>query len=176
VALYETEGIGEVFQLRPPTVAGGAWTAATLHVFQGNQDGLKPNPQLIVDDAGAVYGTTYSGDENDGGIVFQLVPPASAAGAWTENILGQFSSSNEQGDSPNGIAFYSGLLYGTTASGQFFQFTPPASAGGAWQETTLAGFGEEDDGPQGLQLNNGAFYGTADDSGITVGGVYQIVP
>jgi hypothetical protein len=177
-------GVGTVFQLTPPA-AGGAWTETVLHTFAGGSDGLAPYGTLIFDANGALYGTTASGGgssrscENGCGVVFQLTPPAAPGGAWTENLIFDFSTDlGSAGYNPTGVAFSNGALYGTTCSGVLFELTPQA-AGGAWPESTLASFSDEQGRcPQGLTLNSGLLYGTAGSGGIGsgFGTVYQVAP
>ena len=61
-------------------------------------------------DVNAVYGC---------GTVFQLTPPATLGGAWTENVLHSFSNENGDGAYPvAGLALAAtGVLYGTTSAG-----------------------------------------------------------
>jgi hypothetical protein len=185
IAVIGTKGAGEVFELTQPAVPGGAWTFTILHAFQSVTDGLQLNPQLLFDASGALYGSAQSGggsdcnrDADGCGIVFQLVPPAVTGGAWTENILYNFSANNgRQGGGVGTVALYNGLLYGTACTNQLFDLTPPASGGVPWTESTLATFTSADGTcPEGLELNNGAFYGVATNSGILHGTIYQVAP
>jgi uncharacterized repeat protein (TIGR03803 family) len=74
-------GCGAVYQLSPPANIQDPWTETTLHGFLNAGDGGFPGP-VIVGNAGALYGTTYSGGDMtcslDGtkgcGTVFKLVP------------------------------------------------------------------------------------------------------
>jgi len=45
-----------------------------------------PEAGLIFDRAGNLYGTTAYGGTSNLGIVFELTPPASGSGPWTETI------------------------------------------------------------------------------------------
>ncbi len=107
---------GTVFQLTPPSVAGGAWTYTVLHTFAGGKDGATPASTLALDYSGNLYGTTYNGGSTacylGCGTVFKLAPP-SGSGAWTETVLNNWPSS---GQNPNAsiVVFNNGLLYGTT--------------------------------------------------------------
>jgi len=52
-----------------------------LYRFQGRNDRAEPKAELIVDGAGNLYGTTYSGGSlGYKGTVFQLVPPSGEGG------------------------------------------------------------------------------------------------
>jgi len=67
-------GCGTIFQLTPPTVAGGTWTETVLHNFSGkNGEGSVPNG-LILGPGGVLYGTTQGGGTHGGGTVFSITP------------------------------------------------------------------------------------------------------
>jgi uncharacterized repeat protein (TIGR03803 family) len=69
----ESGGCGTVFKLTPG--AGGKWTEKVLHSFNDNGvDGWEPDGGLIVDVAGNLYGTTYSGGAYGYGAVFEITP------------------------------------------------------------------------------------------------------
>jgi uncharacterized repeat protein (TIGR03803 family) len=67
-------GYGTLFELTPPTVAGGAWTETTVHTFTNGADGGYPVAPLTAGPKGALYGsTTYTGQGPAGqGTVFKL--------------------------------------------------------------------------------------------------------
>jgi uncharacterized repeat protein (TIGR03803 family) len=67
---------GTVFALSPPAAGGGtSWTETVLYSFSGGTDGAAPMASLIMDAAGALYGTTNNGGDTFGnGTVFKLVP------------------------------------------------------------------------------------------------------
>ena len=141
--------------------------------------GSFPHSTLIRDASGNLYGTTSNGGLNSQGTVFELSPPATTGGAWTETILWNFDNSggNVDGDDPwtwgSGLVMDSqGNLYGTTQAGGTysegiaFELSPPATSGGTWTETILWSFGNPaiTDGLQptsGLTMDvNGNLYGT----------------
>jgi uncharacterized repeat protein (TIGR03803 family) len=65
---------GVVFRLKPPTVAGAAWTLVPLHEFQGPAaDGSNPYAELILVNH-VFYGTTANGGGNLQGSVFSVGP------------------------------------------------------------------------------------------------------
>jgi uncharacterized repeat protein (TIGR03803 family) len=69
----ENLGCGTVFKLTPG--AGGKWTEKVLHSFNDNgMDGWEPDGGLIIDVAGNLYGTTYSGGAYGYGAVFEITP------------------------------------------------------------------------------------------------------
>jgi uncharacterized repeat protein (TIGR03803 family) len=156
-------GHGTVYRLQPPATAGGAWTYRVLYAFAGQSDSIAPEAALTLHE-GTLYGTAAEGGTNDNGTVFQLVPPAVAGDAWTENILYHFAGGND-GSFPaaNVIFDRAGNLYSTTVDGgglgscddgncgTVFELTPPTSEEGNWTETILHAFGAADDA---LNVNN----------------------
>jgi uncharacterized repeat protein (TIGR03803 family) len=162
---------GTVYQLKP-LVANRKWQEKTLHSFSG-KDGKTPNPSLILDAAGNLYGTTQLGGGEKLGVVFQLAP--SANGTWSETIL----HSNRTGaDGPGeygqgGLTFdAAGSLYGTTVGGgitkgEVFRLRPGAN--GKWKEEVLySSFGGTNGAvpPGGLIFDTaGNLYGTTNEGG-----------
>jgi hypothetical protein len=125
-------GCGVVFKLSSPTNGTGSWTETVLHSFTGGKDGDAPTG-LIFDPKGNLYGTTGLGGDTSGpcssisyqglgfngcGIVFELSPPASGSGSWTETALYSFTGGKD-GSSLNAglIVDATGNLYGTTEYG-----------------------------------------------------------
>ncbi len=117
-------GCGTVFNLHPPqhissrVLAG--WSETVLYRFQGGSDGAMPEAaDLVFDQAGNLYGTTYVGGGSqcfeDCGTVYELT---NSGGNWTESILHVFGQSGD-GDEPwaGVILNQTGNLYGTTATG-----------------------------------------------------------
>ena len=197
-------GCGTVFELAP--AEGSAWTKTVLYSFNG-ADGASPSPslastpgsKLAFGSNGALYGTTEAGGSNDssgtgpGGTVFELAPPASAGGVWTESVLYSFPNSVNAPHRPLGGVFIgpSGAIYGTTFSNHFFDIqlggtvfslTPPGTPGGSWTERTLFDFWS--DGALGMNPQaslvsvGGSLYGTTYDSSLLggCGSVYELSP
>jgi len=125
----ETLGFGQattgaVFKLTP----GG--TETVLHWFGGHKDAKFPNPGLVMDAGGNIYGTTRGGGGYKGGTVFQLNP------AGVETILYSFGQKKtlQYGMVPEGglLMDASGKLYGTNSAqgpygagyGTVFELTP----------------------------------------------------
>lgn len=109
---------GTAFELKPTT--GGAWTEKVLHQFGGPMpEGYGPLGNLIFDDSGNLYGTTYLGGTDGYGTVFKLAPMSDAS--WTEKVLVTFSG--EDGKEP-----FAGLIF--DASGDLFGTTNGGGAGG----------------------------------------------
>jgi uncharacterized repeat protein (TIGR03803 family) len=102
-----------------------------------------------------MYGTALGGTSG-GGMVFELIPPAVAGGAWTVTVLYNFTGQGGDGAGPAGVAIGAqGVLYGVTGlggtssscsggCGTVFSLSPPASSGGAWTESVLHSFGRND--------------------------------
>ncbi len=86
---------------------------------------------MVVGKNGALYGTAKWGGTVTSacpgsasvlagcGIVFELTPPATPGGAWTETVLHAFTGLDGDGATPAaGLALSStGVLYGTTSAG-----------------------------------------------------------
>jgi hypothetical protein len=177
---------GTAFSLTPPASPGGAWSEAVLHSFTGS-DGCSPQG-VVIGRAGVLYGTTYDGGADYLGTVFSLKPPASAGGAWTENVIYSFTYRAVGGGSSipsQSLAIdKDGVLYGTTGirgittacddagCGTVFSLTPPASPGGEWTQAVLYSFaGGPNDGssPQEVVLGRGTG-GQRVLYGVTAGG------
>jgi len=186
---------GTIFELAPPTKAGGAWTHTVIHTFTG-PDGASPTGPLTFGDDGSLYGITASSNvfANGPGLIFQLVPPSSPGGAWTENTIYTFDFGSADSN-PVTLAFHDGALYGTTYGGtanhlprgNVFKLTPPAAAGAPWGLTVLYAFTGGTDGanPDGNLVfdGHGAIYGTVSVGGPTCsapnwtcGLVYRLTP
>ena len=139
--------------------------------------GAFPHSTLIEDAQGNLYGTTTNAGASEVGTVFELSPPATAGGAWTEKILWNFGNSTYDGRNPwtwgVGLAVDgNGNLYGTTqnggmyAEGTAWELSPPATVGDAWTETVIWSFGQPGvtdglDPTSGLTIDkNGNLFGT----------------
>jgi uncharacterized protein (TIGR03437 family) len=143
---------------------------------------------LAVGGGGVLYGTAAAGAAYDGPyngynpydlsntIVFSLMPPAQAGGAWTEATLYSFTAADGCPDGNLTIGS-GGVLYGVTnpctgptpTSGELFSLTPPATPGGAWTKATLHNFtgGSDGGGPNGFLAlgGDGTLYGTTQSGG-----------
>ncbi len=153
---------GTVFKLSPPKKQGGKWTEKVLHSFAGGTDGANPNGGLVLDGKGAVYGTSYSGGNQDCnyegeigcGTAFKLQPPTKKGATWTEKLLHIFDRTNFDGGNPMaGFVFGADhKLYGTTLNGGpdgggiVFRLAAPRLKPGPWTETILHGFGDNQNG------------------------------
>lgn len=182
-------GCGAVFSLTPPSYPGGRWTEAILHYFAGPpNDGSTISANVIVGSGGEIYGTTEYGGTLGGGTAYELMPPSSPAGQWTEIVLHSFAGYPYDGVAPHAsLAIGGGVLYGTTLtaglwnSGSAFSLTPPASAGEPWTEEVLYNFsgGSFPSYPQaGLAIGStGVLYGTTGNGGVLqYGTVFALRP
>jgi uncharacterized repeat protein (TIGR03803 family) len=179
-------GCGTVYELSPPQQQGEAWTETILYSFPTAKQGYVPNGDLVFDSTGNLYGATSFGggkgttcDEFYGGncgAVFELSPPKTKGGKWTEKVLHAFASGTD-GANPNGglVLDSKGAVYGTTSFGGFasgacsaggcgivFQLKPTKR--GAWAEEIVHRFKGAPDGggpSAGLVFDTkGRLYGT----------------
>ena len=171
-----------------------AATEQVLHSFKGRMDGEVPYAGLVADSSGNLYGTTYqgggSGSCNSGcGTVFQLSPPATSGGAWTERILYSFRGGSD-GANPYAPLIFdkSGNLFGSTTKGgdgkcsnlnelgcgTVFELSPPSGKRTTWVYRQLYSFqgvptgqGNGDGAlPAGLAMGkDGNLYGLAYEGG-----------
>ena len=63
---------GLIFELT--RTSGGGWSERGLYSFTGTGDGGYPNPGLVLDAAGNLYGTTQTGGAHGDGTVFEIIP------------------------------------------------------------------------------------------------------
>ncbi len=162
---------------------------APLYKFHGDNnkgdDGAHPAAGVIIDGAGALFGTTESGGGSDAsGTVFELVP---SSGHYSERVLHRFGVGDD-GQVPSGglLAGAGGVLYGTTTwsvglvgeYGTVYQLTPQGSG---YDETILYAFHGDPDGEEPVAAlitdASGAFYGTTLQGGAKdVGAVFALKP
>jgi uncharacterized repeat protein (TIGR03803 family) len=103
-----TGSAGTVYQLMP---SNGGWVENVLINF-GGTNGDDPYSNLIIDASGNLYGTTYGGGPNGGGVVYKLAP---SDGGFTYSALYTFS---EYCDSYGGVAIdAAGNLFGVCSFG-----------------------------------------------------------
>jgi len=199
-------GCGTVFELSPPQTKGGKWTYTILYSFPTAKQGYVPNGDLVFDSAGNLYGATIFGGGKgttcDGfyggncGAVFELSPPKTKGGKWTEKILHSFAGGKD-GANPNGalVLDRNGAVYGTTSAGgnqackttsslgcgSVFELKPPTRIDAAWSEKLLHVFGggPKDTGvpDAGLLLDGkGRLYGTTFGGANTDSAIFSLTP
>jgi uncharacterized repeat protein (TIGR03803 family) len=162
-----------------------------IYSFGGAPDGSDPTASVVVDGkTGVVYGTTSKGGAYGQGTVFQLTPPSTPGGFWTEKILHSFGEATGDGAYPGALIETSqaGILYGTTWGGgannlgTVFGLVPPSGPNGSWAESVIHSFGATGDGarPVGrLALDSqGILYGLNGYGSTTYadGVVYKLAP
>lgn len=159
-----------------------------LHSFGGGIDGRTPAAGLILDSAGALYGTTFNGGSkrcggSGCGTVFKLTRSSTG---YKETILYAFQGSPDgQGPTAGLTMDGSGAVYGTTyvggnggsvcdrygGCGTVFKLTP---SGSGYHESVLYSFEHGADGayPAAKVIigTDGALYGTAEENGTYGGG------
>jgi uncharacterized repeat protein (TIGR03803 family) len=120
--LYGQTADNVIFELTPPTVAGGAWTFQSLYSAYANIS----QPSITVGPTGAIYWTTPNGGASTAcgiiqgcGALMELLPPATSGGTWTPVVLHNFTGQDGDGYQPNGglIVTSSGAVFGTTYYG-----------------------------------------------------------
>ena len=158
---------GTVYQLMP---SESGWNEKVLYSYTGGSDGANPWGGVLLDGAGNVYSTAYTGGSGGGGTVSELSP---SGGTWSFNLLASLSGT---GSERNGslIMDREGKLYGITYSdglyglGSVFKLT---NINGNWIYTPLHEFtgGEDGANPSGrLTFDSaGNLYGTARAGGNT---------
>lgn len=175
---------GTVFELTPPTKPGGSWTKTILHNFPAYAgDGRYPSQVVTFDAQGNLYATAGDGGSNGYGMVFELTPPTSGKGAWTQTVLHEFAGSSDgEYPGPGLVLGANGVLYGTASNsgyygttGIVFQLTPPSGGSGAWTETVLTS-GPTPASPLAIDPG-GNLYGTTDSGGSNnCGIVFKVAP
>jgi hypothetical protein len=91
------------------TTNGSAQTLTTLYSFPGSSD---PYAGLILDKSGNLYSTTTEGGANGNGAVYELTPPTSPGGMWTETTLYSFGTNGAS----DGVNPYAGLIMDTSGN------------------------------------------------------------
>jgi uncharacterized repeat protein (TIGR03803 family) len=117
-----TSGKGTVFQVTPPTSAGGAWGYQVILNFNGPNGASPANSCLVPDQLGNLWGTASGGGaSNAWGAVFELSP---SGGGWIPSAPFSFTGTETGAFPGHGLAIDGkGKLYGTTTS-NVFEVTP----------------------------------------------------
>jgi len=197
VVLGTLMGCGTVFEMSPPKQKGGPWTETVLYSFPTPKQGFLPQGDLVFDSAGNLYGATEFGGGYGTtcdpfyqycGAVFELSPPKTKGGKWTETVLHGFKgvpagAQFGDGANPNGglVLDSRGAVYGTTyyggnnvkgecqggvggtGCGIVFKLTPPSQKGGKWTEKVLHQFDGKDGSNSSAGVvfdGNGNLFGT----------------
>lgn len=176
---------GTVFRLKPPAAGSTEWTMTVLHEFLGGADGADPRAPLVVDQTGALYGTTQQGGSANKGTVYRLTPPVTGA-KWTAETLYAFQGGSDGIAPQSKVTFDSdGNIYGTTAGNGFvYKLARPAAGQTQWTKSILYAF---QGGADGLGVDagvvfgpNGVLYGTTTGGGVggayARGTIYRLVP
>jgi uncharacterized repeat protein (TIGR03803 family) len=177
-------GFGTVYAL-----ARGS-PATVLYSFTGKADGGLPAAGIVIDGAGALYGTAKWGGTHASGVAFKLTPPAAPGQAWSEAVLHSFGdafgSSADGGAPMAGVVFDgAGGLYGTTdrggahGHGTVYRLAPPAAGAPGWTASVLYSFaGGDGDGPAGgVTGAGGRLFGTTfRGGGSGAGTVFGLAP
>jgi uncharacterized repeat protein (TIGR03803 family) len=159
----------------PRAPSGSSASFKVVYSFKGSPDGANPLGGLLLDQKGALYGTTMSGGAPytcyaqgtiGCGTVFKLTPSGSG---YSESVIYSFPGNNSQGASPAAglVVDKAGVLYGTTQYGNsigrgvLFKLTPTTSG---YTESILHDFGDPPDGINPVARlvfdTRGALYGT----------------
>jgi uncharacterized repeat protein (TIGR03803 family) len=180
--------------------ASGAWAQSTykvLHAFTNPADGQQLL-NVVLDAAGNLYGSTYTGGAYGFGVVFELTP--NSDGNWSETVIHSFSGPD--GYWPQALILdAAGNIYGATQYGGDSSITCEwgysygcgtvfelaHNTDGTWTESVLAAFtGGSGSSTDGWDLLGGVvfdaagnLYGTTAAGGIEtygVGEVYKLAP
>jgi len=120
-----------------------AQTFTVLYKFTGGADGGTPYSALIMDAAGNLYGTTYSGGSSGYGTVYMLDTKGN------ETVLHSFTGGGDGVNPDTGLTMdHAGNLYGTTSAdfgsnGTVFKLS---HSGSSWTLNTLYTFTGGSDG------------------------------
>lgn len=178
-------GYGTVFRLTPAATpcrsVSCPWTETVLYAFHGGSDAAYPlYGDLIFDQSGNIYGTTYGGGAYGYGAVFEL---SRSNGGWTEKVLYSFGS-NGRTPFAGVILDSSANLYGTTVyggpynAGTVYELTHSVTG---WTEHVLYSFDNSGSGGYdpygGLIFDSvGNLYGTTHMPGQNGTTVYELTP
>jgi uncharacterized repeat protein (TIGR03803 family) len=67
--------VGLLYELKPGSTT---WTESVIHGFTNGADGGFPEDRMVLDSAGNIYGTSYSGGTATFGLVFEFKAPAAS--------------------------------------------------------------------------------------------------
>ncbi len=175
---------GTFFHLTPPPAerasALAPWSETVLYTYT-SENGAYPAGDLIVDQAGNVYGTSQGGGPARMGVVYELTP---SGGGWVGTVLYAFQGPPDGENPVGGVVFdQSGNLYGVTTyggpddAGTIYQLSQPGST---WTEQILHAFHNRDGSvPEGGLIidSSGKLYGTTAAGGtVGEGTIFEFKP
>lgn len=154
-----------------------------IHTFQGGSDGANPQAALVIDNSGALYGTTLAGGTHSDGTVFRLTQPRVGT-TWTESVIHTFAGHND-GANPFASLLLDkpGNLYGTTegggTAGRGVAFRLSPGQGNPWPETILHSFGTGTDDAVSpvnalIMDTSGSLYGSGLGGHLGFGAVFKL--
>lgn len=159
-------GQGVVFKVE------AAGSESVFYSFNGGADGLGPEPGLVRDPQGNLYGTTFAGGSSGCGAVFKLDPTGN------ETVLHSFCSTWGDGFNPQAglVRDRQGNLYGTSSRGGAFNWGTVFMLDTLGNETVLYNFTDQWDGGYPMaglvQDAVGNLYGTTSNGGYYGGSCY----
>jgi len=169
-------------------VSAAAQTLTTLYDFGSNpRDGADPLTGAVFDNAGNLVGAAAIGGGSGRGLIFQLSPPGTPGGPWTETVLKRFHK-NPDGAFPECrlIVTSTGELVGTTFEGGTnnggiaFALVPPVVAGDPFKKLVIYNFGgfpgDAVNPNAGLLANGPVYYGVGSGGANFTGAVFQLTP
>ena len=169
-------------------VSAAGQTLTILYNFGSNpHDGADPLAGVVFDKAGNLVGSAAIGGGPGRGTIFQLSPPATPGGSWTENTLKRFHR-NPDGAFPECrlIVTSTGELVGTTFGGgandegMAFALVPHTAPGNPWKRQVLYNFGnfsgDAVNPNAGLLANGSVYYGVGSGGTNFSGAVFQLTP
>jgi uncharacterized repeat protein (TIGR03803 family) len=175
-------GCGVIFKLTPPLtfcrMVFCSWDETVIYSPRGSSDPSGFFSTVLVDNAGNLYGVSFSGGSFENGTVYKLSP--SGGGNYTETTLYSFTGGDDGGEPMGDIAMdAAGNIYGTAAYGGADGFGTVfklvRSAGGYTFQLLYTFTGGPDGAiPQGNVVldSAGNLYGASGDGG----GIFQITP
>jgi hypothetical protein len=159
-------------------LASGSALAANidiLHVFKTPSDSERITYGVVMDGAGALYGTDPGSGPAEEGAVFRLQPPGPGETKWTQSVIHNFGFKQDDGAQPRSPLSVGkdGKITGTTTQGgstgvgTIFTLAAPAGGGKHWKEAIVHSFKISDgEAPESVPVEGpgGVSYG------VTLGG------
>jgi uncharacterized repeat protein (TIGR03803 family) len=111
--LYGATASGAIYKLAPRP--HGAWKETVLYDIPGGDQGQEPAGGVVMDKAGALYGTTIAGGSAGCGVVYKLAPEAK--GKWKYTVLHTLLGFDGCQSAASLVLDSKGNLFGTTTLG-----------------------------------------------------------